>query len=274
MEYRVELDTYRGPLDLLLYLVKRNEVDICDIPIAAITAQYLEYLKLLRVVDVEQTADFLVMAGTLIEIKSRSLLPPGDSDEEAEDDPRTGLVKQLLEYKRFKELAAALERKAEQQSTRLARSAPPWPADSDDQALPVGRVEVWDLVSAFNRLVRETLPADVSEFIPDDIPIQAWIEELLTSLTARGGRASFQELFAPPHTRARLLGLFLALLDLMKSGQVAAEQPEPFGVIWVELLAAPTPSLAGAFPPTTGTAGDQSTPSAGSQRSQLVAQTS
>lgn len=235
-EYKVDLETYRGPLDLLLYLVKRNEVDIRDIPIALITEQYLAYLDVLKVIDVEQTAEFLVMAGTLIEIKSRSLLPRSEDDGDAEDDPRHSLVQQLLEYKRFKELAEALEKRAEQQGLRMPRAAPILPADPSGEPQAVGPVEVWDLVSAFSRLIRETLAEEQSEVFVDDTPMQVWMDELLTQL-ARRGKARFDELFAPPRTRRRLLGLFLALLDLMKGGQVSAHQEEPFGEIWVEMAA-------------------------------------
>ncbi|MCS6978093.1 MAG: segregation/condensation protein A [Gemmatales bacterium] len=243
MDYKVELDIYRGPLDLLLYLVKRNEVDIRDIPIALITEQYLAYLEVLKEVDVEQAAEFLVMAGTLIEIKSRSLLPRSDENTDEEDDPRHSLVQQLLEYKRFKELAEALERRAESQGLRMPRSAPVWPTESQTEFQPVGPVEVWDLVSAFSRLIRETLAEEQAEVFVDETPIQVWIDELLSHLAAKG-RARFDELFVPPRTRRRLLGLFLALLDLMKSGRVSAEQEVPFGDIWVELLPEVQPTFA------------------------------
>lgn len=243
MEYKVELDTYRGPLDLLLYLVKRNEVDIRDIPIALITEQYLAYLDVLKVVDVEQTADFLVMAGTLIEIKSRSLLPRSDSNAEEEEDPRHSLVQQLLEYKRFRELAELLEKRAEHQGLRVPRTGPAWPLEEQSDLPPVGPVEVWDLISAFSRLVRETMAQEYAEVFVDDTPIQVWINELLSHL-AKKGRAKFDELFVPPRTRRRLLGLFLALLDLMKSGTITAEQEQPFGDIWVELVPGGAASLA------------------------------
>src|SRR6516165_3458735 len=114
MSYTVALDTFNGPLDLLLFLVKRNEVDIHAIPIALVTVQFLEYLKVMEFLDVEQAGDFVVMAATLMEIKSRSLLPVEvNADAEEEADPRRELVKQLLEYRKFKDAAAALEERAE-----------------------------------------------------------------------------------------------------------------------------------------------------------------
>src|SRR5437762_1798394 len=121
MDYQVELTTFRGPLDLLLFLVKRNEVDITDIPIARLAEQFLEYLNVLQVVDVEMAGEFLVMAATLMEIKSKMLLPRGEEGEKEADDPRLELVKQLIEYKKYKEAATLLEEQAERQMARLPR---------------------------------------------------------------------------------------------------------------------------------------------------------
>jgi len=121
VDYLVELDTFRGPLDLLLYLVKHNEVDICDIPIARIADQFLEYLRVMEMIDVERAGEFLVMAATLMEIKSRTLLPRSEELTEKEEDPRQELVRQLLEYKKIKDAAALLEAQAEQQLYRLPR---------------------------------------------------------------------------------------------------------------------------------------------------------
>src|SRR5690348_11360409 len=108
MDYKVDLDTFRGPLDLLLFLVKRNEVDLCDIPIARILDQFLQYLQAIQVIDIEGAGEFLVMAATLMEIKSKLLLPRNPDDQATEEDPRLELVKQLIEYKKYKEAAALL----------------------------------------------------------------------------------------------------------------------------------------------------------------------
>src|SRR5262245_60906123 len=129
MPYTVALDAFHGPLDLLLYLVKKHEVDILDIPIATIAAQFHGYLQSLRELDVEFAGEFLVMAATLMEIKSRMLLPlEAQADEEEQPDPRRELVKQLLEYRKIKDAAAALEQCAEEQGTRVPRQEPPEPA--------------------------------------------------------------------------------------------------------------------------------------------------
>src|SRR5438552_1927464 len=132
MDYRIKLESFQGPLDLLLYLVKRNEVDIRDIPIKQITEQYLAYIQVLQWIDVEQAGEFLVMAATLMEIKSRMLLPrPDEAAPDGEEDPRLDLVKQLIEYKRFREAAALLEARAENQSHRIARQPPEQPNEQD-----------------------------------------------------------------------------------------------------------------------------------------------
>ena len=233
MDYQVELETFRGPLDLLLYLVKRNEVDICNIPIARVAEQFLEYLNVIQMIDVEWAGEFLVMAATLMEIKSKLLLPRGPEELAEEDDPRLELVRQLIEYKKFKDAAAVLEAQAELQQARLPRlprlpveiPAPPDPAQQ-----PLQRVELWDLVSAFGRLMRETLALQPRQIVIDETPIHVHMERILEQLR-RQERVAFADLFTPPHNRGRLLGLFLAILELIKAGQVRAEQTEPFAVI-------------------------------------------
>ncbi|MFO0849498.1 MAG: ScpA family protein [Gemmataceae bacterium] len=229
--YTVALDAFHGPLDLLLYLVKRDEVDVRDIAIAALADQFLTYLSALREVDIELAGDFLVTAATLMEAKARSLLPQDEAAAEDEaDDPRRELVRQLLEYRRFKDAAAALEERAEKQSARLPRTAPPAPAAP---AAPAVRpVEVWDLVAAFARLMRETRSLAPPTLIADDTPQRVYEDEVLAKVRAEG-RVRFRDLFTPPHHRPRLLGLFLGLLELVKRRAVGLEQPEPFAEIWV-----------------------------------------
>src|SRR5262245_45140800 len=232
MDYQVELPIFRGPLDLLLYLVKRNEVDVCDIPIARVTEQFLDYLLGLQLIDVEGAGDFLVMASTLMEIKSKMLLPRGGEADEAEDDPRRELVKQLIEYKKFKDAAALLEAQAERQLARLPRQPLEVPTAPDPARQPLRRVELWDLVSAFGRLMRETAALQPRQIVMDETPLHVHMEHILRLLAGQA-RVAFTELFTPPHTRGRLLGLFLATLELIKARRVLVEQSEPFGEIWV-----------------------------------------
>ncbi len=235
MEYQVDLETFRGPLDLLLYLVKRNEVDIFDIPIAKVAEQFLEYMGLLEMIDVEWAGEFLVMAATLMEIKSRMLLPRNEELAVEEDDPRKELVRQLLEYRKYKDAAALLEAQAEKQQTRLARQPleilqPPDPAQQ-----PLQHVELWDLVSAFGRLMRETMALQPQQIVLDETPIQVHMEHILARLQAQP-RLALTELITPPVTRGRLLGLFLATLELIKGKRVQVVQDQPFGDILLHLV--------------------------------------
>src|SRR5215470_8453300 len=194
MDYNVDLPVFRGPLDLLLYLVKRNEVDICDIPIARVAEQFLDYLGVIHQIDVEWAGEFLVMAATLMEIKSKMLLPRGEEEAAEEADPRLELVKQLLEYKKFKDAAALLEAQAERQQARLPRLPVEIPAPPDPAQQPLQRVELWDLVSAFGRLMRETLALQPKQIVMDETPLHVHMERLLQQLAERAPR-TLTELF-------------------------------------------------------------------------------
>jgi segregation and condensation protein A len=234
MDYQVDLETYRGPLDLLLFLVKRHEVDICDIPIARVTEQFLDYLNVLQLIDVEGVGDFMVMAATLMEIKSKLLLPRGEEEGAEEADPRQELVRQLIEYKTLKDAAGLLELQAERQLARVARQPVDLPAAPDPAQQLLRRVELWDLVSAFGRLMRETQALQPQQVVMDETPIQFHMEGILARLASQP-RLAFSELFTPPYTRGRLLGLFLATLELIKGRQITVDQPEPFGDLFVSL---------------------------------------
>ena len=234
MDYKVDLPTFRGPLDLLLFLVKHNEVDLYDIPIANITEQFLAYLNLLQVIDVEAAGEFLVMAATLMEIKSRMLLPRTEGETTDEDDPRLELVKQLIEYKKFKDAAALLEEQADRQLTRLPRTPMEMPAQPDLALQPLRKIELWDLVSAFGRLMRETAALQPSYISIDETPIQLHMDRIV-DLLKQHERMALSAMFTPPHTRGRLLGLFLATLELIKGNIIWVEQPDMFGELWLRL---------------------------------------
>ena len=233
MDYLVELVNFRGPMDLLLWLVKHNEVDLHDIPIAVILDQYLAYLGVIQYLDVEAAGEFLVTAATLMEIKSRLLLPRPPEAEAEDDDPRLELVKKLIEYKKYKEAAALLEEHADRQATRLPRLPSERPV-FDPAAQPLRKVELWDLVSAFGRLMRETIALQPKQIVMDETPIQVHMDRILDRLR-QAGRLSFADVFTPPHTRGRLLGIFLAILELIKGRKIEAEQPEAFGEVWLVL---------------------------------------
>jgi segregation and condensation protein A len=237
-DYRVQLDVYNGPLDLLLYLIKREEVDIYDIPIARITEQYVQYVEMLQQVDPNLAGDFLVLAATLIEIKTRMLLPTPpaeDGDEQLSDlDPRAELVRQLLQYKAFKDAAADLESAAVEREKRHPRR-PPEP----DLPAPPDRsledVQVWDLFDAFARLLESIGAAETThQVIYDDTPVHVHAEDLLERLAAEGP-IRFESVFAPATSRTERIGMFLAVLELCRQNRILAVQGDNFGQIQLEL---------------------------------------
>jgi len=233
VDYQVVLEAFQGPLDLLLYLVKREEVDILDIPIARIADQFKRYLELMHFINVEHAGEFLVMASTLMEIKSRMLLPRAEEQTQAEEDPRRELVKQLLLYRKIKEAAAQLERREEEHHLRWPRQ--PSPASKERTPTALAPVELWDLVSAFGRLMRETALAHSTTVVVDHTPLSVYMEQMLQAVAAAGGTAPFSAVFTPPYSRSRLIGLFQALLELAKLQRLVPVQAEPFGEIWLRL---------------------------------------
>jgi segregation and condensation protein A len=240
MDYQVDIETFRGPLDLLLYLVKRQEIDIRDISISRVADQFLEYLQVLLVVDVERAGDFLVMAATLMEIKSRMLLPRLDEISDDEPDPRQELVRQLVEYKKFKDAALHLEEFADKQASRLPRQATELLSSTSTAEQPLRQVELWDLVSSFGRLMRETLSLEPQRIIVDQTPLYVYMDAIVAQLS-HGAMVPFSSIFTPPYHRGRLVGLFLALLELVRGWKVHVEQPDVFGEIELRLC---TPSEA------------------------------
>lgn len=236
MNYQVKLDTYCGPLDLLLDLVERDEVDVLEISIAQLAEQFVTYLQVLTELDLEYAGEFLVMAATLMEIKSQMLLPSdrrgADRSTESGSEPRRELVRQLLRYRKYKEAAASLEHSAERQAACFPRTIQLERTATDRPA--VRAVELWDLVGAFARMLRETQLETAAAIVIDDTP-QHDYEELLRNRLRRELRVPFLDLFEPPHTRSRLLGLFLALLELVRRFELWVEQPEPFGPIWLSV---------------------------------------
>jgi segregation and condensation protein A len=231
-DYKIQLESFHGPLDLLLYLVKHEEIDVLDIPIARVADQFLEYLNHLELVDVEWAGDFLVMAATLMEIKSKMLLPREAGPLDEEEDPRLELVKQLIEYKKYKEAASLLDAQAQKHLLRLPRAPIERPGPADPSQQPLRRVELWDLVSAFGRLIRETAALQPRQIVMDDTPMSVHMARL-EELVAKSGRLPFTDVFTPPLNRGRLLGIFLAILELIKMGKIQAEQDALFTEIWI-----------------------------------------
>jgi len=234
-DYRVQLDIYNGPLDLLLYLIRREEVDIYDIPIARITDQYLAYVELLRQIDPSAAGEFLVLAATLMEIKSRMLLPqpPVESDQEMID-PRLELVRQLLEYKRFKDAADQLYAAAQEQSLRFPRQ-PSGLSRDDAGHLDLDALNLWDLVEAFREMMAKTGRLAPHEVVYDDTPVALHAADIVDRLQREGGALVFIRVFEG-RTRSECIGLFLALLELVRQRRIRVEQEVPFGPIYLFLL--------------------------------------
>lgn len=239
-EYLVRTDIYNGPMDLLLYLIRRNEVDLYDIPIADITRQYVEYVSVLQSIDPNVAGEFLVMAATLLEIKSRMLLPrqeSGADEEEDLSDPRLELVRQLLEYKKFKDASFELSAAAESQAAKWPRvpvkiaPTPVGEVDMDD-------VQIWDLVAAFNQLMSSIgVRSTTHDVVFDDTPIALHAVDIMDRLQRENGELEFAAIFAQ-RTKSEMVGLFLALLELMRQQRVKVSQEHSAAAIHVTLLSA------------------------------------
>lgn len=248
-DYRVELDQYHGPLDLLLYLIRRDEIDIHNIPIAPITEQYMQYLGTIEKLDINLAGEFLVMAATLMEIKSALLMPKdkrpggesGEGDMPASEDPtdpRYELIHQLLAYKRFKDAAGRLDDNRESFASRFARS--PGKVDLGDQQAPGSReldlddVSLWDLVEAFTRMMEQVgLKNYQHQVVSDDTPIELHAADLVDRLQ-RDGAMSLQECFRG-RKHGEMIGLFLATLELTRQRRLRVTQPDKAGPIMLEL---------------------------------------
>lgn len=235
-EYRVELDVYCGPLDLLLYLVRRSEVDSVDLPIAAITAQFNELLLVIELIDLDMAGDFLVAASALVEIKSRMVLPRAEEetiDAEPTSDAGGQLIEQLLEYKNFKDASRALEERAAEWQERYPRLSDDRPQRGKDPAADrIKEVELWDLVSALSRVLRTKEVDKVGRIRYDETPIAVYMERIGTRVRQEG-RVPFSEFFQETNDRSRIVGVFLAVLELLRHHAFRTEQPVDYGEIWV-----------------------------------------
>ena len=236
VEYQVELDRYSGPMDLLLFLVRRSELDLLDLPIAEITAQFQRYLATLQFLDLDQVGDFVVMVSTLLEIKSRLALPNPEEEEvpvETPDDPRGGLIQQLLEYKKFKEAAQLLEEQGAASRERYPRLSDERPdAVRDQSADRIKGVELWDLVSALSRVLERRIIEEESKIRYDDTPISVYVEQIGARVRELG-RVGFTTLFDNASQRSRVISIFLAILELLRHHGFRADQVDAFGEIWI-----------------------------------------
>jgi segregation and condensation protein A len=244
MRFQVDLDVYRGPLDLLVYLVRRQELDVLTIHVALLAQQYFEHLDSANPVDVDAVADFLDIASTLVEMKSRLVLPGEEEVEEEIDGSRNELVRRLLEFKVYREAASMLNEQGRdwrRRFPRIARDLPERKQAPDSQ--PIGDVELWDLVSAFARIVQDKRRADHPEnILYDDTPIHVFMQRIYGRIVVEG-KLVFSAMFDDTAHRSTLVGMFLALLELLRHGAARASQGELFEDIWIEPGPKPLPKL-------------------------------
>lgn len=235
-DYKVKLEVFEGPLDLLLYLIKRDELDIYEISLERITKQYLEYLQAFKELNIEVAGEFVVMAANLIYLKSRSLLPtdqqPPEEDAE-DDDPRWELIRQLIEYKKFKEAAAQLQMRQMQTEQMFARNVAP-DAAAIAAPLRLGEVGIFQLINAFQNVVKRVEGREnLREIFGEHFTVSDKIEVILQRVSS-GVALKFSELFAGVASRVEIVVTFLALLELIRLRQVRASQPNPFDEIQID----------------------------------------
>jgi len=234
MTYKVKLEVFEGPLDLLLYLIKKEELDIYDIPIAKITDQYLEYLELMKLLDLNIAGEFIVMAATLMHIKSKMLLPPDEtaSEEKEEEDPRAELVRRLIEYKKFKEAAAELSQRESTQKhffARVGSGIKPEEPKLEDEFF---EASLFDLITAFTKVLKD-IPKEVFlQVVKDEFTISEKIHDILHLMMEKKALV-FTDLFKAAKSKFEIITIFLALLELIKIKEVVVLQATPFGEIEV-----------------------------------------
>ncbi len=233
-EYKVDLEVFEGPLDLLLYLIKKDEIDIYDIPIESVTRQYCRYLDLMRMLDLNIAGEFIVMAATLMMIKSRMLLPVDERpelEEEDDVDPRWELVRKLVEYKKFKDVALDLHDKELDQENRFGRGGENVVLDSD-LGMSLKDVNIFDLISAFNEALSRVKPEEIGEIEEDTFTVAEKIDMILTTVRSQG-KVLFGDLFGSMAGRSEIICTFLGLLELIRLKQVKVAQEGKFGEIIV-----------------------------------------
>jgi len=235
MAYKVKLDVFEGPLDLLLYLIQKEEVDIYDIPIAKITDQYLEYMELMQLLDLNIAGEFLVMAATLMHIKSKLLLPPDETEgaEDQEADPRAELVKRLLEYKKFKEAASEL---SERESTQKHFFARVGSGINMDELPPAEdkffEASLFDLITAFTKVLKDVPKDAFYQVVKDEFTVSEKIHDILHLMTERKSML-FTELFRTARNKFEIITMFLAVLELIKMKEIIVRQSFQFADIEV-----------------------------------------
>lgn len=233
-DYKVELEVFEGPLDLLLYLIKKEEIDIYNIPIEKITTQYMEYLNLMRMLDLNIAGEFIVMAATLMMIKSRMLLPVEERPEmeEEEDDPRWDLVRQLVEYKKFKDVASDLQEREIYQENVFRLGSEGAMLEPDEPGVALQDVSLFDLITAFKDVLGRARTEEIQEIFPDRFTVADQIDIILNTIREKG-EVAFSLVFGGMPSRPEVICTFLALLELIRLRQVSVSQKNRFGEIMI-----------------------------------------
>ncbi len=237
--YSVKLSNFEGPLDLLIHLIKKHEMNIYDIPISNITRQYLDYISLMQELDLDIAGEFLVMAATLIHIKSRTLLPrPDPTQDEPEEDPRDALVRRLLEHQRFKAAAEMLYERATLRSAQWIRPDGRVAGLDGGEGEPELEVDLFSLMTAFKAVLQRARQRPSIPLPAPEIPVEVRIDQLLARLSETEA-CGFEELFSDVSTRGGLIVTFLALLEMIRLKLIRVFQLQPFGPIRVYKRARP-----------------------------------
>jgi segregation and condensation protein A len=237
LSYQVELEVFNGPMDLLLYLISKQEVNIHEISIANIVDQYMAYLEDMKALNVDISSDFIVMASTLMLIKSKSMLPTEEVDIEEEIDQQDELIQHLLEYKKIKILSRALHEKADQRNLLIPRPSHPGVSMEDsmeDDAYSYEELNLWDIIRAFAKIVKETGLDKSFQVIHSDKPLSSYIHSIL-SLLACESKVSFDALFISEKNRGDAICLFISLLELVKRSIVTVYQEQRMGALFINL---------------------------------------
>jgi segregation and condensation protein A len=238
MGYEVKLDIFEGPLDLLLFLIKKNEIDIYDIPIALITEQYLEHIEMMRTLNLDVAGDYLLLASTLIHIKSKMLLPAennGEENNEEEADPRAELVKQLLDYQVFKDAAAQLGQRPLLERDIFKRGYSLEITEAEEEEYEAEEeMSVFELVEAFHRIISAIGKTEFMEIDVEKMSLNDRINEIMGRLNEQK-KLTFAELLGDYSNKRMILYTFLAILELMRLRMIRVYQASPFGVIRVVL---------------------------------------
>jgi len=228
--YTFRLEGFEGPLDLLLHLIQKDELDIFNIPISLVTEQYLEYLQLMKVLNLDLAGEYLLMASTLLHIKSRMLLPKSsEGEEEEEEDPRAELVRRLLEYQKYKNAALEIERRPLLDRDVFIRLSPPEPEEEPEEE----RIEVnlFELLEAFRQVLERVKPESVHEVILEHMSVEAKIQEILALLDKENRSMAFHRLFPEQASRRVVVITLLAILELVKMKRIRIFQLAAFETI-------------------------------------------